>query len=264
MAEPQENTPKSKRDTFRERMAKKRPDLNMDDEEALYGALDEDYADYDQRIAGYEQNERDLSDMFSQDARSGLLMQRWRKGDDPAIAMLELFGDDIVDAINDPDKMDEVKAARQKYLEKTAKAKQSQAEYEKNLSESLQQLEQYQQEQKLSDDEVNDLMGRYVAMMRDFVNGRFSKEQLEMVRKGAAYDADLANAEEEGRISGRNEKIRAKLQEPQGDGLPGAGGRAAPAGGRKGPDLGPALEGAAGKESDNIFARGGFKRTRAK
>lgn len=39
---------KSKRDSFRERLAQRYPDLNMDDDEAVYGQLSTDYDQYDQ------------------------------------------------------------------------------------------------------------------------------------------------------------------------------------------------------------------------
>ena len=39
---------KSKRDSFRERLAQRYPDLNMDDDGAVYGQLSTDYDQYDQ------------------------------------------------------------------------------------------------------------------------------------------------------------------------------------------------------------------------
>lgn len=39
---------KSKRDSFRERLAQRYPDLNMDDDEAVYNQIATDYDQYDQ------------------------------------------------------------------------------------------------------------------------------------------------------------------------------------------------------------------------
>ena len=39
---------KSKRDSFRERLAQRYPDLNMDDEEAVFNQIATDYDQYDQ------------------------------------------------------------------------------------------------------------------------------------------------------------------------------------------------------------------------
>ena len=39
---------KSKRDSFRERLAQRYPDLNMDDDEAVFNQIATDYDQYDQ------------------------------------------------------------------------------------------------------------------------------------------------------------------------------------------------------------------------
>ena len=48
---PDNNIVKSKRDTALERMKAKHPDRSFDDDEAFFGQINDDYDDYDERLA---------------------------------------------------------------------------------------------------------------------------------------------------------------------------------------------------------------------
>lgn len=45
---------KSKRDLFSDRMKGKYPDKQFDDDEALFGQINDDYDDYDKRLGEYQ------------------------------------------------------------------------------------------------------------------------------------------------------------------------------------------------------------------
>ena len=48
---------KSKRDLFSDRMKAKYPDKQFDDDEALFGQINDDYDDYDKRLGEYQGRE---------------------------------------------------------------------------------------------------------------------------------------------------------------------------------------------------------------
>lgn len=136
-------TVKSKRDLTLERMRGKYPDEQFDDDEQLFGRINDDYDQYDSELAGYKEREGKFSDMFLSDPRSARLMMGWKDGDDPAVALIRLYGDDIKEAIDDPDKQEAIAAANKEYMERVAKEKQYEDEYAANLEQSLSLLEKH-------------------------------------------------------------------------------------------------------------------------
>lgn len=252
---------KSKRELALERLQSKYPDEQFDDDEQLFGRINDEYDEYDSRLAGYEEREGKFSDMFTSDPRSARLMMGWKDGDDPAVALIRLYGDDIKDALDDPEKQEAIAEANKEYMERVAKERQYEEEYSANLVESLTLLEKAQQERGLSDEQIDDAMAWFIGVAKDAMMGKFSPETIEMIIKAQNYDNDVAQAGEEGEVRGKNAKVTETLRKPtRGDGtaqLDGknGGGRRKPAM----PDMGAIDRYADGNM--NIFERGGEKRT---
>lgn len=259
MAEPEEV--KSNRELALERLRNKYPEEQFEDDEQLFGRINEQYAQYDNELAGYKEREGKFSDMFTSDPRSARLMMGWKDGDDPAIALIRLYGEDIKEAIDDPDKQEAIAEANKEYMERVAKERQYEEEYSANLVESLTLLENVQQEKGLSDEQIDDAMAWFIGVAKDAMMGKFSPETIEMIIKAQNYDNDVAQAGEEGEVRGKNAKVTETLRKPtRGDGtaqLDGknGGGRRKPAM----PDMGAIDRYADGNM--NIFERGGEKRT---
>lgn len=258
---PETEEVKSKRDTTLERLRGKYPEEQFDDDEQLFGRINEDYDRYDKELAGYQEREGKFSDMFTSDPRSARLMMSWKDGDDPAIALIRLYGDDIKEAIDDPEKQEAIAAANKEYMERVAQEKQYEDEYSANLAESLTLLEKAQQERGLSDEQIDDAMAWLIGVAKDAMMGKFSPETIEMAIKAQNYDNDVAQAGEEGEVRGKNAKVTETLRKPsrgdgtaQLDGKNGGGRRKAPM-----PDMGAIDRYADGNL--NIFERGGEKRT---
>lgn len=253
-------TVKSKRDTTLERLRGKYPEEQFDDDEQLFGRINADYDEYDNKLAGYQERESKFSDMFTSDPRSARLMMGWKNGDDPAVALIRLYGEDIKDAIDDPDKQEDIAEANKEYMERVAKEKQYEEEYTANLAESLTLLEQAQQERGLSDEQIDNAMGWFIGVAKDAMMGKFSPETIELIIKAQNYDNDVAQAGEEGEVRGKNAKVTETLRKPtRGDGTAQLDGKNG--GGRRKPmpDMG-AID-RYGDGNMNIFERGGEKRT---
>ena len=114
---------KTKRELALERMKGKYPDKQFDDDEALFGQINDDYDDYDNQIQGYKDREQSFSDLFTSDPRSAKFLTEWRQGKNPAVALVEMFGDDFVEELKDPEKQEEVAEASKAYAESVSKEK---------------------------------------------------------------------------------------------------------------------------------------------
>ena len=219
-------TEKSKRDQFAERLRTKYPDREFADDEALFGQANDDYDESDNQLNQYKEREGKLTQMFSQDPRSAQFITDMAKGNDPWISLIERIGiDGITDLINDPEKQSEYAAANKKYVERLAKEKELQEEYEKNIAESMNLLERIQQERRLGDETLDAAMELVERMAHDWCVGKITSETVDMALNAVNHDADVANARTEGTVAGRNSKIEERLRRPQsGDGMPNLGG----------------------------------------
>lgn len=249
----------SKRDQMLERLKGRYPDREFADDEAVYGQIYDDYDDYDNQISGYQDREKSFTDMFTSDPRSAHFINNWRKGDDPVVGLIRQFGTDIVDAVNDPERQEEIAAANKEFVERVAKEKELDDQYVQNLGESLEELQRFRDEKGYSDDEIDDAMEFLIGIVRDGVMGKFSPESIEMAMKAINHDADVETAGYEAEVRGKNAKIEEKLRRRGGgDGTSALDGKNGAGGGRSMPNLG-ALD-QFGENNQNIWERGGEKR----
>lgn len=255
-----ENNEKTKRQSFGERMKGRYPDINVDDDEELFGQISSDYDDYDNQIAGYKEREGKFSDMFTSDPRSARLMMDWRDGADVAVNLVRLYGTDIADAINDPEKQEAIAEANKEYMERVAKEKDYEEQYNKNLQSSLSTLETMQAESGLSDDDIDAAMEWIITISKDAMLGKFTPETIKLALNAKNYDAAVEQASQEGEVRGRNTKIKEELRKPQkGDGTAQLDGKN---GGRskKTPPVNLGALENYGDGNQTIFERGGEKR----
>ncbi|MCD8292766.1 MAG: hypothetical protein LUC23_03265 [Prevotellaceae bacterium] len=261
MAENEVN--KSGRERYQERLKAKYPDREWADDEALFSQAGDDYDEYDKKLGEYQGREKELTDMFSADPRSATFLNDWRRGDDPIVALVRQFGGDFKEALDDPDKQEALAEANKEYAARVAKEKEFDQEYAKNMEQTKQTLDEVQQQEGLTDDEVNAAMEFLIGIMKDGILGKFSHESILMARKAINHDQDTQEAAHEGEVRGRNAKIEERLRRrAKGDGTPDLAGKNAGGGtGRPAPDLG-ALENNYGVQ--DIWERGGERRRPAR
>lgn len=217
---------KSKRAVLMERMKARHPDREYADDEALFEQIDSDYAASDEEIGKYKEREQILTDGFSRDPRAANFFVRLLKGENPWSALVEMVGvDGVAELLNDPAKQEEFAEANKAYVERLAKEKSLEEEYQVNFAASMKTLEQVQTEQGLSDETIDAAMDMVMGIVNDAIVGKFSRETIETALKAINHDAEVEAAREEGVIAGKNAKIDEKLRKSKaGDGLPAIGG----------------------------------------
>lgn len=213
------NEVKSRRDQHLERLRKKYPEKKFEDDEEIYGTISDDYDQYEQELDGYKGREKTLSDMFAADPRSAQFLTDMHQGNDPVLGLVRNFGIEIKDVLDDPEMQDKIAEANKEYVDRIAKSRQLDEEYEKNMDASLETLRKFQQERGLSDEQIDAVVDNLLAIVRDGVMGKFSPETLDMMVKAINHDEDVAAAGEEGEIAGRNAQIVEKQRKSaKGDG----------------------------------------------
>ena len=257
---PKNTEVKSNRDRYMERLKTKYPDKEFADDEALFGQTNDDYDSYDNELSGYREREKALSDLFASNPRSAAFLTDWRKGEDPIIGMVRKFGDDFKAALEDPEKQEALAAANKEFAERIAQEKEYEGEYQKNLNETLTTLETMQQDEGLSDEDIDSAMDFLVGIVRDGIMGKFTRESVAMALKAIRHDSDVEQADREGEVRGRNTKIEEKLRKgSKNDGTANLGSKngGGKGGSREMPDLGVIDQ---NYVTQNIWERGGEKR----
>lgn len=251
-------TPTSKRDAVQARLRKKYADKDFADDEAFYSQINDDYDDYDNRIKQYEDEQKTFSDMFTSDPRSAQFLTEWRSGKNPGVALVEMYGEDFLEDMKDPEKREEYAAASKAYAERVAKEKDFDEQYEKNIVETRNVIEQMKQEDGLTDDQIDEAAAFLIGIMKDGILGKFTAESFRMALNAINHDADVETASEEGEVRGRNTKIDEKLRKGRrGDGTASLDGKN---GGGGTPRQAPELGALGAFDSSSIWERGGEKR----
>ena len=216
----EDNANKSKRDITLERLKVKYPDGNFEDDEAIFSHSNDDYDSYDNELATYKEHEKGLADMFSADPRSAAFLTDWRNGEDPVVGLVRKFGVEIKDVLDDPEMQEKIAEANKEYLDRVAQEKELEETYQANLAESLETISSIQEEKGYSDEQIDQAFEWLMGVIQDGVIGKFTPEIIDMAMKAQNYDADVAQAEAEGEVRGRNAKIEEKLRTRKaGDGL---------------------------------------------
>ena len=220
------NEVKSRRDQHIDRLRKKYPDKKFEDDEEIYGQISDDYDQYEQELEGYKGREKSLSDMFAADPRSAQFLTDMHNGNDPILGLVKNFGVEIKDVLDDPEMQEKIAEANKDFVERTAKSKKLDEEYEANMDTSLETMRQFQAENNLDDAQIDAIAAHLLTIAGDVVMGKFTRESLELAHKALNYDADVEAAGEEGEVAGRNAKITENLRKSnKGDGTAPLGGK---------------------------------------
>lgn len=231
MQEADKEEVKNGRDAIVARLKSRYPDDEYSDDNALYERIVGDYDEYDRRINEYGEREKALAEMFSKDPRSASFFQSMRAGEDPAVSLVRLFGQDIRDAIDDPEKQEEIAQANKEFVERVAKSQQLEEEYLANLEKSTSDIGALQEEMSLSDADMDNALKYIMTIVTDGVQGKFYPDTIKMALKAINYDKDIEEAAHTAEVKGRNAKITETLRKKEhGDGMAKLDGGAVPAG----------------------------------
>lgn len=207
MAEPTNQEVKSRRDALRERMLKRNPDLNVDDPEAMSGGISDYLDELDGQIGEYRGREEKLTNMMNADPRSAHFLSSWANGEDPVMALVKLFGEDIRTILDDPESDASKELAR-----RTAEGQANNAAAEENIKTTKATLAQWKQDNGLSDDEANEVLDFLEGVLQDSLRGIVSRESLDMGLKAIRHDEDVADAADAAEVRGKNARVKEELR----------------------------------------------------
>ena len=121
----------------------------------------------------------------------------------------------MTDILNDPEKHEEFEAANREYLERVAKSKELDEEYDRNLAESQATVAQLQGDRGIDDDTMDKALDLLGQIANEVLLGKFTRENIEMALKAVNYEMDIESATQDGEVRGRNARVEAPQAEPR-------------------------------------------------
>lgn len=205
----------SSRDRLRDRYSKRYPDKDFTSEESV-GALDDEIISelesYDAEIEGYRANDRKIKDLFNSDPRSGKFLVSWMSGGgNPIGYLLEIFGPELMDALQSEEGKAKIIESTNKYLERKASEDAGESERMANYEQSINDLSAFASEKGLSDEQALAVFEKINQVGFDVIDGKYSRDAFEMAYNAMNYTNDVETARKEGEVAGKNKRIEEKL-----------------------------------------------------
>lgn len=200
------------RTAFSKRFSKRHSDIDFEDKEARYGAMNDD-AD---ALSKYEESGQALSKMLDNNKwLAAMVLDSTRKGMHP-FEWMASQGIDIKAALEDEGLAKKVADQIAKFQEKVAEQEKHSQQLDDNLKKSYESL----QKLGLPDDEANELWGKVWGVIQDAEEGNISSDTWNLFKNAYNYDSDISSAREEAAMQARNEKIQNKVRSSSTEGIP--------------------------------------------
>lgn len=205
----------SSRERMKERYSKKYPERNFNDANAQNVIDDlawEDIEGMENRLGEYETHSKRLTNLFRSNPKAGQMFMHMANGGDPIRYFIENFGDEFIDAMDSDEGKQAFIESHDKWLNKLADSKKLDEEAERNFSDSIKALQQFQTEKGLSDEEAIAVFEKVHKIGTDMVLGIYTPESFLMAYNAMNYDGDVERARIEGEVAGKNAKVEEKLR----------------------------------------------------
>lgn len=192
-----------------------------DDDEAIFGAINEDAAADEEELGRYRQDSEDLNNFLRDNPRGASLLSAMRRDGNPVGKLVEDYGEDIVASLNDPEIRKSVVAAEAKRLEQIAKDK----EFEETAAANLEKSKAVRQaliDEGRSEEEVDEAIKEVIDRAVRNLQSDITREDIEGVLNNNNRASDLEEARRQGEIKGRNASIGKEMAQRRkgSDGMP--------------------------------------------
>lgn len=233
--EGQETPVTSSRQAFMERIKTRHPDLDENDEESFYSAVNADYDEDDEgreALKRYREEDDRMRDIFQSDPRMANIFLGMARGENVLEYLIDNFGQDFLDAINDPENdeaRERIAQKQREWLDRQAKSKELEAQAAENLDKALDAFDAAAEATGADDSAKEEAFKKFIDFQKRVIVNDIDEDMWRLFFKGVSYDADVEQAGIEGETRGRNAKIRERLRDSGESSPMGIGGASAQA-----------------------------------
>lgn len=206
---PVEDRPNRK--AFSDRFKKRHADIDFEDKEARYAAMNGD-ADTLER---YEESGKALSKVFDKHKwLAALAMDMEKNPDDNPFDAMARLGIDVKTLLNDPEGGKKLAEILAKHNEEVAEQNAAADRNFANMQKSYERL------MNLYPDEVDDMWKQIYEIHDKVESGDIPDGVWKMLHNANNYDSDISSARDEAAMQARNEKIQNKVRSSANEGIP--------------------------------------------
>lgn len=199
------------RTAFSKRFSKRHSDIDFEDKEARYAAMNDD-ADL---LGQYEESGKALSKVFDKHKwLAALAMDMEKNPDDNPFDAMARMGIDIKTLLDDPEGGKKLAEILAKHNEDVAEQNEATEKVTANMRKSLERL------MKLYPDDAQDMWSQIYEIHDKVESGDISDDIWKMLHNANNYDSDISSARDEAAIQARNEKIQNKVRSSSTEGIP--------------------------------------------
>lgn len=207
--------------TSMERLRAHYADRGEMDDEGLYGAAADEIGELRDWRSKREASDKELLSLLKSHQKIAQVLQYIAQGAPEIEALSRVFdAEDLIRFEGEPD-FEQWTEGKKKREQDMKDAEDRQGQYDLNYQASLKMVEEFCAENGLDEEGKNVLLDNLFAVYDDLIDGKVSKETLLLFHKGITHDEDVADAEAQGIINGKNAKIDVKKKETiKSDSLP--------------------------------------------
>lgn len=189
------------------------PDRAYENDEAMYEDMANDYDSSYAELEGWRSAGKGMAEMYDRDPRTANLINSFRRGEeDPVVTILRLYGDDIREALDNPDMAEKLAAASAEYrarqAEELANSEQFTAEAEANFKTSTETVASWAEKRNISPEQAADVLDKLVTIAENAYKGIYTEESLDAIYNAGNYEQAVSQAASDGEIRGRNSRIK--------------------------------------------------------
>lgn len=199
------------RTAFSKRFSSRHSDIDFEDKEARYAAMNDD-ADL---LGQYEQSGKALSKVFDKHKwLAALAMDMEKNPDDNPFDAMARLGIDVKTLFDDPEGGKKLAEILAKHNEDVAEQNAAADRVFANMQKSYERL------MNLFPDEVDDMWQQLYEIHDKVESGDISDDIWKMLHNANNYDSDISSARDEAAMQARNEKIQNKVRSSANEGIP--------------------------------------------
>lgn len=208
----------SSRQAFVDRIKTRHPELDDSDEEGFYSAVNADYDEDDEgreELKRYKEDDERLRDIFQNDPRMANIFLGMARGENVLEYLIDNFGQDFLDAINNPENEEarqRIAEKQKQWVEKQAASRDLERQASENLDKALDAFDAVAEETGATDEDKEDAFKKFTEFQQRAIVNDIDEDMWRLFFKGVTHDADVEQAGIEGEVRGRNAKIRERLR----------------------------------------------------
>lgn len=221
--QPEQTVEQSAKDRYRQRYATANPDINLDDEDALYGRANENLDE----LESLRESNRILAEAMDKTPELAGIVLAAKNGKNPFAWLVENIGPDmdIRELVANPEFANQMGESLRTWMNNLEAKKARDKKIGENIVKSLQTLKDIQQERNLPDEEMlkmaNDFLGEFdedgnpvgkASFVQNASEGIITKGMWEALINARHYDDDIKAAGEKAAAKALNSRIQNGLK----------------------------------------------------